>query len=350
MSAYVKTVQERKAETINGVPKFTVSTAVVDRGPLPTSKIFVIRVEEVGNPLLDRLVRVAGIADFEDLVSSREKAISSGTKIYRSGQCIQEFDSVEVAQKTAKLFLDKIDVLAHEWLTYDADFLGVESSTHPRPDPSQLQELAQKYFESRKQLESFREERDALTDEYVSLQAERDIFREQLENLKEIETLVSKSTSALEAFQTYLTNVTNARGDVGSSLGAAFGTGFSPGETLYDALNNVVYHLEEEYYLTAKWHAEKAGQILHQVIEPLYGNAFSQARSVLEYDFPDTTVIEEQVSELDEGLSSLEDKTREAYKRVHKAQTEVEAAQTAEERALTEVLEIFPGFDPSKEE
>lgn len=174
--AYTQVQQIRSAVYVNDdegnlVPKFKIDVEVVDKGDLPSPRIFVIQVLDPDTPKSDVFARVARIADFEAIVTDRVVAINDAEDdedvLFRNSIFTFYYDNLDTANNAQEVLKSRIDELAEDWKTYDQEFVATSEVTdHPRATTDAFNSLVASYSSAATAEETAKDTMDSAKDDY----------------------------------------------------------------------------------------------------------------------------------------------------------------------------------------
>jgi hypothetical protein len=163
-----QTEQIREALTIDDVVTYRISVSVTDKGDLPDQFIFVISINDETDSKEDTFARVATIADFTEIQSSRLNAVNADETLYRTSSFILYYDNLETAINAQTVLKEKIDELVSDYEDYEADFETVvaEVTTHPQLDQATYDAAVTAYQDALRDTADAEAERDEKEEAY----------------------------------------------------------------------------------------------------------------------------------------------------------------------------------------
>lgn len=340
-------VQTRKSVTHGGSPRLMVESTVIHKGPLPTAKIFVNFVQNPLIPSHDTLVRVANVADLNEIGDSREQVIHEGdTFMYRSSMSRQYYQTVDVAKVAAQLIKDRVDDLVNSYETFSTDFAGSFTTEHPRVDPQVLALSVEKLMEAKKDREAAAEARDEAAKAVSDMEAQLEFAMEFCQTLEDISKDGLQWSEFIEnEVNALIEGVSNGLGVLGTPLGGTFPNSNFAGRlhTAFGTLNAAgdwakglsggdplsSYFPAVNVYLTnVRNHLEAPLQQIEEAFKNISSNETLLAAS----------------AECSGNKATLEAQLVQAKKQYAVKQAELEAAQLVEDNALGEIVAMCPTF------
>ena len=150
MTNKLKLVEERTSITVDGTPMFQITAACTDPGGLPSSDIFVHELVDPDDPGADKFVRVAEIADFDDIPGDRDDALAADQDYWRDATVVLRFTDVQVANEAYGVLSERIDKLVEDYTVYSATFhTASETLEFPTVDQGKLEEAKASYAAAR---------------------------------------------------------------------------------------------------------------------------------------------------------------------------------------------------------
>ena len=116
--AFTIAQQIRQALVQNYVVRHEVTTAITDQGDLPSKAVFVMEIRDPNDPQLDKLVRVAGIPDFNEYIPYRKKAVREVRGFYRTSALTLQEPSLQDANNQALQLQDQLNRLVEDYQLY----------------------------------------------------------------------------------------------------------------------------------------------------------------------------------------------------------------------------------------
>lgn len=130
-----QTQQTRVAVTISGSVKYTLSASVIDKGDLPSTRLFVMSIADATDPKADTYARVATIPDFGELKEDRDAALNTDSTLYRTSSVTLYYDDLTTADNAQTVLKERIDALVNDYNLYQTSFVATnETIIHPRID------------------------------------------------------------------------------------------------------------------------------------------------------------------------------------------------------------------------
>jgi hypothetical protein len=163
-----QTEQIREAVTVDDVVTYKVSISVVDKGDLPSDKIFVISINDETDSKEDTFARVATIADFTEVQENRSDAIDDDEVLYRTNAFVLYYDNLETAINAQTVLKERIDELVNNYEDYQEDFETVvaEVTVHPQVGESTFDAAVTAYQDALRDTLDAEEDRDEKEEEY----------------------------------------------------------------------------------------------------------------------------------------------------------------------------------------
>lgn len=163
-----QTEQIREALTISDVVTYKISISVIDKGDLPSDRIFVVNINDETDSKEDTFARVATIADFTEVKATRGAAIAVDEALYRTSSFTLYYDNLETAINAQTTLKERIDELVSDYEAYAEDFEAVvaEVTVHPQVGQSTYDAAVTAYQNALRDTLDAEADRDAKEEAY----------------------------------------------------------------------------------------------------------------------------------------------------------------------------------------
>lgn len=178
MSTIPRVDQIRQPLDVSGdVPKWLVTTRVIDKGDLPVKELFVLTITDPANPKSDKYLRVAApqelhrlamdgpvyirvqtsdvvevgadtfarVASIDDVTSlptDRSVAVRQGRSLYLASSVTFLYDNVTTADAAYRALLARLSSLTTDWRTVTESFVTTPSQVYELPTTTATEESA----------------------------------------------------------------------------------------------------------------------------------------------------------------------------------------------------------------
>lgn len=132
---------------IDGVAKYRLDFACLERGELPDRNIFLFQVVDPTNPSEDSFEGVVEPSDF-GLYSDDRNAVTVTRGKYRTSIASRLYDNVEVADAAKRALKDYVNKLVSDYIVYRDSIATSEQVDFPWTTPDKITELKNVYLEA----------------------------------------------------------------------------------------------------------------------------------------------------------------------------------------------------------
>jgi hypothetical protein len=132
-----KVVYDNLALTIDDQAVYQITAICTEQGELPHIGLFVHRVVDPHDSTQDEFIRVATVADFEELQGTRLDAIADDKNYWRAPDLTVQYTKVDVAEQAVTILGDRVNTLTTDYITYRDSFKAVSAPVlYPTTDPT----------------------------------------------------------------------------------------------------------------------------------------------------------------------------------------------------------------------
>lgn len=312
--------QERHVELVPGAAEsFAITNEMASAtipDQLPHLNVFVIAVADVSDPKQDSLARVANIADLSLIPIGRDAGVAApgpnGIE-FLSQSSTSRYDTLETANDAATAFVDRVNALIENWITFRTQFNAPDPTpamyTLPRVDPSQKTALINAYTVAKQ--DRYQKQTDKANADAALTRAQNDY---------------TYKSGLIAGIGTIVTDITTTKTNL-TTVVTEFGTLLTAGQTFYSANTGGV---GAATFLTAlNTAATQQGAM---------ASFQTQANTAL------TDALAYQSARLADASASSTALTAAQADQIAKAQA-LTSAQATEAAALAAVLAVCPDFD-----
>lgn len=132
--------------------EYRIEIAVIDKGELPQTPIFIYSMGNPDDPATDVFARVASPGDLNTYASkTRDQLIIEGKTEYLASSMSISYPQLNVAVQAKSVLKSRINECINNWVAYKVEFLndGSIPTIFPTTDPEYIQALTSAYVDAR---------------------------------------------------------------------------------------------------------------------------------------------------------------------------------------------------------
>lgn len=144
--ALTKTHSQRHTLNIDGVETYRFIIQCTEKGDLPDTGVFLMKIMNERDPLEDVFDHIAEISDFDNYSNDRDIAARNGDDYWRTSLLTKDYTNLQTAASAVQAFFDRINTLATDYATYLSQFYTTgEDDEYPSETSTRVQELKAAY-------------------------------------------------------------------------------------------------------------------------------------------------------------------------------------------------------------